>query len=327
MQNHRRSLLSLPQPGRFYSLNEEEAHEFDAAQPEGKTYFTALQPGGNAYLLDYDDFDLLLHKDLDPGDAEPGCSLQFSATITNEQRFQICSGLIALGYAVSLYADYLLLVPWQREILLPTIVRDICQIASAFSREQRVEGLFPVASEQALAWLDDADRFIALAQEFFSPLEGKIDETSSPVQPSALLRGAAHRFQAARRFLEEGRSILEMLPRLDLRLLEPRITASCHSDDYVIEVEKFDATLWFMQASDEDIRALQSEAYGGDETADTVAELAASYDMQVQAMFEHNHALSVGTELRGFSCYVDETEAESWLTIHRPHLVQKEDLE
>ena len=46
--------------------------------------------------------------------------------------------------------------------------------------------------------------------------------------------------------------------------------------------------------------------------------------MQVQAMFEHNHAVRVGTELRGFECYVNETEAEAWLAIHRPHLVQKE---
>ena len=53
-----------------------------------------------------------------------------------------------------------------------------------------------------------------------------------------------------------------MLPHLDLRLLLPRVTAICHSDDYVIEVEQFDTTLWFAQASDEEIRALQDEAYG-----------------------------------------------------------------
>jgi hypothetical protein len=30
----------------------------------------------------------------------------------------------------------------------------------------------------------------------------------------------------------------------DPKLLDPKVTASCHSDDYVVKVERFDATLF-----------------------------------------------------------------------------------
>src|SRR5579862_6158644 len=61
-------------------------------------------------------------------------------------------------------------------------------------------------------------------------------------------------------------------------LLEPKVAASCYSDDHVVEVKNFDATPWFAQASDEDLLALHDEGYGGDYTADSVAEFAAAYD-------------------------------------------------
>ena len=40
----------------------------------------------------------------------------------------------------------------------------------------------------------------------------------------------------------------------DNQQLVPSVTASCHSDDYAIVVEHFNVTLWFIQASDGDIR-------------------------------------------------------------------------
>lgn len=324
MQTNRPPLFSFPQYCRFYVFNQREAQEFDAAQPEGQTYFTDLLPGGNAYLLDDDAFDFLLHEDLDPGDTEPGYSIQFSPTIVDAQRFQISSGLTALGYAVSLYTDHILVVPWQREIILSPLAGDIYQIVSAFSRKREKETVFPVSAEQARAWLNDADRFIALAQEFFGPFETSSDEMSPSLPPNALLYGAASRFQKARCFIEEGSDNLEKFLKLEARLLLPQVTARCYSDDAVISVDLFDATPWFVQASDEEICDVRDEGYVSGETVDAIAELAANYDLRVHAMFEHNESLPEDTELNGFSCSVNKAEVEAWLAIHRRHLLSQE---
>lgn len=73
----------------------------------------------------------------------------------------------------------------------------------------------------------------------------------------------------------------------------------------------FDATLWLAQASDDELRALRNEGYGGDYTADGVAEFMTNYDPRVQAMFDHNDTLPNSVELRGFECHVNEAEAEA----------------
>ena len=111
----------------------------------------------------------------------------------------------------------------------------------------------------------------------------------------------------------------------DQELLSPRVTASCHSDDFVVQVNEFDASPWFAQASDEELRALRNEGYGGNYTADSVAEFMATYDSRVQAMFDHNNALPDSIELRGFECHVNEDEALAWLIQHRPHLLAEEE--
>ena len=107
----------------------------------------------------------------------------------------------------------------------------------------------------------------------------------------------------------------------DGRLWEPRVSASCHSDDWRVEVPFFDATPWFAQASDEQIRCLQEEGYGGNYTADSVAELAADYDPQVQQLFTYLEIVNSKETVCGSECYVDRVEAEAWLSVHRPHLL------
>lgn len=107
---------------------------------------------------------------------------------------------------------------------------------------------------------------------------------------------------------------------LDEKDQETRVSANCYSDDRVIEVETFDATPWFEQASDEEILALRRCGFGGDDAADRVAEYAATYDREVQAMFDHNATLPETIEARGFECYVDRNEAEAWIEAFRPSL-------
>lgn len=113
----------------------------------------------------------------------------------------------------------------------------------------------------------------------------------------------------------------------DPKLLEPTVTASCHSDDHVVEVKHFDATLFFAQASDEELELLGDEGYGGGYAADSVAEFMAAYNREVQAMFDHNEGLPRSVELRGFECYVNEEEAEAWIAQHRPHLLAEKEEE
>ena len=108
---------------------------------------------------------------------------------------------------------------------------------------------------------------------------------------------------------------------VDPALLEPTVTASCHSDDYAVEVHDFDATGFFTQASDEELRQLREEGFGYGYAADAVAVYVASHDREVQAMFDHNAALPSNVELRGFECYVNEKEAVAWLARHRPSVL------
>jgi hypothetical protein len=108
-------------------------------------------------------------------------------------------------------------------------------------------------------------------------------------------------------------------------LLTPEVPASCYSDDHMVEVKHFNATLWFTQATDDELQALHDEGYGGGYTADSVAEFIAAFDPQVQAMFDHNDTLPKSVELRGFECHVNEKEAKAWIVQHRPHLLTEKE--
>jgi hypothetical protein len=114
----------------------------------------------------------------------------------------------------------------------------------------------------------------------------------------------------------------------DPALLVPKVTASCHSDDYAVVVESFDATPWFADpdTTDEDITSLKEEGYGGDYTADEVAREAAAYDERVAELFTYLDIVNGhrrGGDPCGFGCYVNEDEAETWVAAHRPRLIEQ----
>lgn len=99
-----------------------------------------------------------------------------------------------------------------------------------------------------------------------------------------------------------------------------KISAETYTDDHRIEVKSFDATPWFEEASDEEIEQLIAEEYGGNYTADSVAEKACEYDQCVADMFTYLEALPRGIDLRGFECHVDEEQARAWIAANRPHI-------
>ena len=101
------------------------------------------------------------------------------------------------------------------------------------------------------------------------------------------------------------------------------ISASCHTDDYRYEIQLFDATPWFIVASDADIQQLIEDGFSGNYTADSIAEDAGDYDAQVRAMFAYLDSLPASYEPRGFECYVDEAQALAWIQYHRPHLLEQ----
>jgi hypothetical protein len=101
-----------------------------------------------------------------------------------------------------------------------------------------------------------------------------------------------------------------------------RVTASCHSDDYRVEIKSFDATPWFEQADDETLLNLYEEEFGGDYSADEVARFCSDTSGEVEALFTYleivNENRGAGRDAIGFECYVDEDQARAWLQLHRP---------
>jgi hypothetical protein len=82
------------------------------------------------------------------------------------------------------------------------------------------------------------------------------------------------------------------LSTLDPALLRPTVMASCHTDDWAIDLgcetgDRFDATPFFASASDQELRDLIAIDFGGDLAADALAELAETYDPRVVAMFAY----------------------------------------
>lgn len=98
------------------------------------------------------------------------------------------------------------------------------------------------------------------------------------------------------------------------------IKAECHSDDYVA-CATFDATPWFEQASDEEIRALAECDWGGDQPADGVAVFIQDKDPKVGRLFDYlSFEPKMGHEPVGFECHVDVADARRWLDANRPAL-------
>lgn len=119
-----------PEPRGFYSLDEQSAKAFDAKQSRETQHFIKMLPGGNAYLLDENEFDPLEHDDIDPGDVERGCVLRLEVGMSVSERQALFSGLIEDGYAISPYLSHVLIVPWRRDVVTEGIARDIRRILS-----------------------------------------------------------------------------------------------------------------------------------------------------------------------------------------------------
>jgi len=99
------------------------------------------------------------------------------------------------------------------------------------------------------------------------------------------------------------------------------ISAECHSDDRVVEVE-FDATRWFQEASVDDILDLARCGWRGDIPSDQVAIKMADVNEEIAEMFEYVHIVGKRTTM-GFECSVNEDDAMSWLADNRPDVLNK----
>ncbi len=93
-------------------------------------------------------------------------------------------------------------------------------------------------------------------------------------------------------------------------LLTPSVQARVTSDVTRAEVE-FDAAPWFAQASDEDIRELQSIDWAGNYAADAVAEHFTETNADIR---------NILNEGGGFECYVNRDNAIAWLYQHKRDL-------
>lgn len=95
-----------------------------------------------------------------------------------------------------------------------------------------------------------------------------------------------------------------------------RIRAEAHTDDGKFRLQ-FDATLWFAQASPEDIFALANCGWGGDYPADVVAQyMSHNGERRLETMFTLLTAIDDG----GFECHVDTGDALTYLKETRPEV-------
>ena len=178
---------------------------------------------------------------------------------------------------------------------------------------------------KVLALLQEADSCIVQTQEFFTLEKQHHSETIQHYSPLSLLQSAALKLQATRQFLKEGRGILAEYAQTDVQQLMPIVTASCYSDDRIVEIEAFDATLWFLKADDASLLALRVEGYQQGYMADSVAEMMSDYDPRVEALFAHLDQLPPKSPYKGFECVINEKEAQAWIAKHRPHLLTEEE--
>lgn len=113
--------------------------------------------------------------------------------------------------------------------------------------------------------------------------------------------------------------VKEKLTIIDQSLNEIVIAAECHSDDRAVEVD-FDAEDWFKTAKDNEIIALAACGFGGDYPADYVAESLADVNKEIADMYSYIQMRSRNGTI-GFECYVNETDALTWISINRSNLI------
>ena len=101
--------------------------------------------------------------------------------------------------------------------------------------------------------------------------------------------------------------------------VHPAIPALMTLDNQVAE-SIFDATAWFEQASDEEIRQLFDGGLIGSYPSDAVAEFCAKDFPDLATLFDVMHRLrQAGNENLGFECAIDEEAARAWISANRPH--------
>jgi len=105
-------------------------------------------------------------------------------------------------------------------------------------------------------------------------------------------------------------------------LLEPEVSASCHSDDHAVEVKAFNGTphiaRLFLSGDDDGLLAFLDERYAADEGREAIVETAEEYDAGVAEMLAYTRV-----SRQGFTCEIDEDQFKAWLAVHRPDLLQK----
>lgn len=103
------------------------------------------------------------------------------------------------------------------------------------------------------------------------------------------------------------------------------IRAEAWSDCQQFRIE-FDATLWANQASDQALIDLGECGFRGDYPADDVVMFMADHCEKAAKLFEFLQIVQTqpyNGDTNGFECAVDEDDLHTWLTIHRPHLLDK----
>lgn len=97
------------------------------------------------------------------------------------------------------------------------------------------------------------------------------------------------------------------------------VPAEAHSDDGQVTVS-FDAAPWLVKANPSAIVALAHGGWGGDDSANAVAEGLAYRLPTLQKLFAYLQAVNqdcIGDSV-GFACRVDMDKAMAWLAVHRP---------
>ena len=103
--------------------------------------------------------------------------------------------------------------------------------------------------------------------------------------------------------------------------MKKTITAECHSDDYLYQVE-FDAKPWFEKATPEEIANLIECNWRGDYPADDVALYMKQFVPKLQVLLEYVTAVGMYRDM-GFEVSVNEDEALIWLKKNRPEIVKE----
>lgn len=98
------------------------------------------------------------------------------------------------------------------------------------------------------------------------------------------------------------------------------IKANAYSDDHVVDIQ-FDATQWFEQVENSDLETLADCGWGGEEPADYVAYY--FEETLTKRLFDYlsfNPTMGYKNETVGFECYINESDAISWIKQNRPEL-------